>query len=170
MRVADVTVVESLLRLRHLTEVLADRDSVPGHVVGEMTVEAHPVARAVEPRGVPDLRFRQRGRETRRLELKEVDDALGLHQLTSNIVGGAQALREDHELTIRTVVRLVKIRATKFTSPTCLISRRGSHPSAVAHVIRSPSPAAAPPPPRAASPGRRPASSSRSRAPRRPAS
>src|SRR5438132_2540968 len=133
MGVADVTVVESLLRLRHLTESLADRDSVPGHVVGEMTVEAHPVAWAVEARGVPDLRFRQRGRETRRRELKEVDEALGLHQLTSNIVGGAQTLRDDHELTIQTIVRLVKSQATNFTSPNCLISRRGSHPSAVAH-------------------------------------
>src|SRR2546422_2882823 len=106
MGIADVTVVESLLRFRHLIEAFADRDSVPRHVVGEMTVEAHPVAGVVEARVVPELRFRQRSREARCLELKEVDEALGLHQLMSNVVGGAQTLREDHEHTYKQVYGL----------------------------------------------------------------
>src|SRR6267143_6496590 len=112
MGIADLAVVHRLLRLRHLTEALADRDSVPRHVVREMTVEAHPIAGVVEARVVPEPRFRQRSRESRRLELKEVDEALGLHQLVSNVVGGAQTLREDHAQIIQTIVRNVKLKGS----------------------------------------------------------
>src|SRR5205823_10913187 len=182
--VADLSVVDRLLRLWHPIELLADQDPVPGHGVGDIAIEAHPVTCVVVAMLIPELGPGELSRKATCLELEQADQVLGLDELASDVVIGAKTLREDHEQSVQTTVCSVKSADQNLlhrTAPLAarparcrpfpvLFPARLNRPSPLDCVIRSPSPAAAPPPPRAASPGRRPASSSRSRAPRRRAS
>jgi len=126
--VTDVTVVDRLLGLRHLVEPLAYADSVPRHRVGDVAVEAHPVARIVEARAVPELGLGELSSQACSLELEDVDQVLGLDELASNVLIGAQPLRVDHENIIQTDVRNVKISITLLSPPGAMPSNLAHHP------------------------------------------
>ena len=87
--VADLSVVDRLLRLWHPIELLADQDPVPGHGVGDIAIEAHPVTCVVVAMLIPELGPGELSRKATCLELEQADQVLGLDQLAGHVVVGA---------------------------------------------------------------------------------
>src|SRR5207302_2426843 len=111
-------------RLGHPVQLLANANSVPRNGVGDLALEAHPVAGAVVALAVPVPGHGELCRQPARLELEDADQVLGLDQLASDLVVGVQTLREDHEKMIQTKVLFVNAPEAKFTSSGALFSRQ----------------------------------------------